>query len=86
MSMALTAPLQEPCEQLLVFARQGYVMSVLVERAQVHMAQAVSKTVEKRAALFKRRVDVLRVGYVEAQPRERQSVEQGHQLVGRLAR
>ncbi|MGI8944661.1 MAG: GGDEF domain-containing protein, partial [Thermoleophilaceae bacterium] len=37
----ITAPLQEPGKQLLVFACQGNVMSVLVERAQVHMAQAV---------------------------------------------
>ena len=68
MSMALTAPLQEPCEQLLVFARRGYVMSVLVERAQVHMAQAVSKTVEKRAALFKRRGSGAHLGSGRVRP------------------
>jgi tetrahydromethanopterin S-methyltransferase subunit F len=82
----ITAPLQEPGKQLLVFARQGKVMSVLVERAQVHMAQAVSKAVEERSALFKRRVDLLRVSYVEAQAGERQLVEDRRQLVNRLAR
>jgi hypothetical protein len=50
------------------------------------MAQAASKAVEERSALFKRRVDLLRVSYVEAQAGERQLVEDRRQLVNRLAR
>ncbi len=45
------------------------------------MARAVSKAVEEHAALFKRRVDVLRVSYFEAQAGEPQLVEDRGQLV-----
>jgi hypothetical protein len=81
----VAAAIQDGSEQRLVALRHRDVMAVVIERAEVHLAEATADAVEQFVGRVHRRIDRVGVRDVQTETGVRQSCEERFQLGGNAA-